>query len=69
MVEVVMKIFSCLQCPHCSCLRTPDAGDAYDYLCNKINPHKIIAYYVEYAGEFPKEIPDWCPFRKENNNE
>ena len=69
MVEVTIKISSCLQCPFCSCSRTADAGYAYDYWCDKFTPKRIIAYYVEYAGDFPKEIPAWCPFRKENKNE
>lgn len=69
MVEVVIKVTSCLQCPFCSSKHTMNAGDAYDYWCNKTKYPTKIAYYVEYASEFPKEIPSWCPFRKENKNE
>lgn len=72
MVEIIIKVTNCRQCPYCQAERTKGAGDAYDYFCRKqwedepLSTFSIIATYVEYENEFPKEIPMWCPFRKEN---
>ena len=75
MVEVVIKVTDCRKCPYCQAERTKGAGYAYDYFCRKqweddsLNTFSTIATYVEYESEFPKEIPMWCPFRKENMSE
>lgn len=74
MVEIVIKVTDCRQCPYCQTERTKGAGYAYDYFCRKqwedpANIFSTIATYVEYESEFPKEIPIWCPFRKENISE
>ena len=70
MVEIVIKVTDCRQCPYCQVERTKGAGYAFDYSCSKYPKwNNVIATYVEYESEFPKEIPMWCPFRKENISE
>ena len=73
-VLITIKVTDCRQCPYCQAERTKGAGYAYDYFCRKqwedpLAVFSTIATYVEYDSEFPKEIPMWCPFRKENMSE
>lgn len=63
-VKIVIELNNCRRCPYCK-YRNIDAELAYDYICLKAK--KVIASYVEYGNEFPKEIPAWCPCRLEEN--
>ena len=67
-VKIIIEVERCFECPFCSSKHTMNAGDAYDYWCNKTKYPTKIASYVEYMSEFPKEIPSWCPFRKAEQN-
>lgn len=66
MVQVIINVDSCLECPYCIKRQTVDAGYAFDFFCGS-NDMKPIATYVEYKSEFPKEVPKWCPYRKGGN--
>lgn len=55
-------------CPNAYNERTPGAGYAVDWRCGASKPgkdgkHRMIAGYVEWDSELPKdgEFPDWCP--------
>lgn len=63
MVQVIINVDNCLECPYCIKRQTVDAGYAFDFFCGS-NDMKPIATYVEYKSEFPKEPPMWCPYRK-----
>ena len=56
----------CDECPLHYTERTQGAGYAFDYHCKACNGKKIVGY-VEWDSEIP-EIPEWCPYRKENTN-
>jgi len=61
-VEIKYVITSCNQCQFCKTERTPGAGYALDWFCEK-NNDKQIAGYIEWSRDEPKRIPEWCPFR------
>lgn len=74
MVKIIIEVTDCRQCPYCQAERNRSANYAYDYFCRKqwedpLNIFSTIAIAVEYESEFPKEIPMWCPYRKENMSE
>ena len=61
-----IPIGRCDECPYVIKTRTPEAGYAYDYYCNKYHtidgPRKICGY-VEYDNEI-EPIPNWCPYKE-----
>lgn len=67
-VNVTIRVEKCLECPYCFRERTPYADYAFDFFCGSFQidfeRYRPIALYVEYNNEFPKEIPEWCPYRK-----
>lgn len=65
--EIKISVGRCDQCPMSETSRTAGAGYALDYFC-KAKKGKRIAYYIEYDAEIPP-VPDWCPFRKEKEND
>lgn len=59
-MRIYIDINSCKECPYIEHTRTQGAGYALNYICKKKNME--ITTYVKYDSEFPKHIPDWCPF-------
>lgn len=63
-MAVLIPIENRTQCPHCKTKLTKGYGYATDYICYATSNTRIIAGYVEWDSEIPKEPPEWCPFRK-----
>ena len=64
-IPVIVNVETCTDCPYCIYRRTPDAGYAYDLFCgDDADNMRLIAGYIEYKSEIPKEPPEWCPYRK-----
>lgn len=60
LAKVTIEVGRCDECPFCNTRRTMGAGEAFDYLCGKMN-NKQINGYVEYMSELGP-VPKWCPF-------
>jgi hypothetical protein len=55
-----------MECPKIKYEKTIGAGCADDYLCGA-KRNKLIAGYIEWPSEEPKEVPKWCPLRSKKN--
>ena len=66
MIQVIINVNTCLECPYCIRKENIFAGYAFDFFCGS-NDMKPIATYVEYKNEFPNEPPKWCPYRKDGD--
>lgn len=62
-VKIQIEINNCTECSKVVVERTEGAGYAFDYTCTVNN--KLVAGYVEYDSEMPKEVPSWCPLSVE----
>ena len=67
-MAVLIPIENCTQCPHCETKLTKGYGYATDYYCSFTYDNRLIAGYVEWPSEIPKEPPKWCPFRLMEDN-
>lgn len=54
-------------CPFCTSERTPYAGFAFDYYCNKFSPRRKVMGYVEGFSDH-EPVPSWCPLRKKEGD-
>jgi hypothetical protein len=82
-MPILIQIDKCEQCPYFATQRTLGAGCATDWICqnfivdenseirtgyNTHERHRLIAGYIEWPSEEPKDIPDWCLWRKKKYN-
>jgi hypothetical protein len=82
-MPILIQIDSCKECPFFDTQRTRGAGCAIDWICTQIEidpesdirtgdgrheNHRLIKGYIEWPSEDPKDIPEWCLWRKKIYN-
>jgi hypothetical protein len=70
-MAAILRLENCRLCPYLRAM--PDyTCDSWErpikWMCKK-RDDKIIARYIERTSEEPKDVPEWCPLREENNED